>query len=408
MKLALILLAAGFAAFTFAPRPISGAEFSDLPVYAFYADHMLSGGLPYRDFAFEYPPLAAPLLALGGLGGTDASEFKLTFALLMLLVACGVVLLTGVIAERTGGDRRTGLIAAAVALLLCGALVRSRFDLAPVALTLAALALLCAQRPRAAFAVLGLGALTKGFPLVVAPVALAWLLGRGERRAAAHAAAVLAAVLVGVGGAAVAISPEGFVDSLQYHLDRPAQVESTPAVLLTGLEAVGVGEAVPEESFGSAGVRHPQSRLVLGLCAALLAGVIVLLAGAMAMRRPPGNRELVLASLAAVAAFAALGKVLSPQFLIWVAPLTALAAAWRMHALAATLAGAQVLTLVEFPALYGNLERNEHAAMAVVGVRNAVLCGAIVLALRALLSPARVSARSWSPGRRRLPRPAPR
>ena len=408
MKLALLLLAVGFAALTFAPRPISGAEFSDLPVYAFYADQMLNGGLPYRDFAFEYPPLAAPLLALAGVAGTGASEFKLAFALLMLLLAGAVVVLTGALAERTGGDRRTAQIGGAAALLLCGALVRSRFDLAPVALTLAALALLCAQRPRAAFAVLGLGALTKGFPLVIAPVALAWLLARGERRAAAHAATVLAAVLVGAGGVAVAVSPQGFADSLRYHLDRPAQVESTPAVMLTGLEAAGVGEAASEESFGSAGVRHPQSRLVLGLCGALLAGLVVLLAVAMALRRPPGARELVLGSLTAVAAFAALGKVLSPQFLIWVAPLTALAAAWRMHALAATLVAAQVLTLVEFPALYGNLERNEHAAVAVVGVRNALLCAAIVLAARALLSPARLSARSWWLGRRRLPRPAPR
>ena len=82
-------------------------------------------------------------------------------------------------------------------MLLCGALIRTRFDLAPVALTLAALLLLCVERPRAAFAVLGLGALTKGFPLVVAPVALAWLVARGERRAARQGAAVLAADAAG-------------------------------------------------------------------------------------------------------------------------------------------------------------------------------------------------------------------
>ncbi len=85
------------------------------------------------------------------------------------------------------------------------------------------------------------------------------------------------------------------------------------------------------------------------------------------------TRELVLASLAAVAAFAVLGKVLSPQFMIWVAPLTALAAAWRMYPLAATLAAAHVLTLVEYPGLYDDLAANDHAAIAVVGLRNAVL-----------------------------------
>jgi hypothetical protein len=153
---------------------------------------------------------------------------------------------------------------------------------------------------------------------------------------------------------------------------------------------------------------------VLGLFTGLLAGVVALLAGAMTLsnRGPPGSRELVLASFAAIAAFAVLGKVLSPQFLIWVAPLTALAASWRMYPLAATLAGAQVLTLVEYPGLYGDLERNDHGAMLVVGLRNAVLGAAIVLAIRSLVlpttGPARGSARWTWPGRLRRPRPAHR
>jgi hypothetical protein len=221
---------------------------------------------------------------------------------------------------------------------------------------------------------------------------------------------VLVATLAAIGGGAAAVSPDGFGDSLRYHLDRPAQVESSPAVVLTALEAAGIGEARAERSFGSSGIRHPRSRLVLGLFTGLLAGVVALLAGAMTLGRggPPGPRELVLASLAAVAAFAVLGKVLSPQFLIWVAPLTALAASWRMYPLAATLAAAQALTLVEYPGLYEELERNEHGAMLVVGLRNAVLCAALAMAVRSLLGPARGAARWTSPGRLGRPRPAPR
>ena len=64
---------------------------------------------------------------------------------------------------------------------------------------------------------------------------------------------------------------------------------------------------------------------------------------------------MVLASLAAVTAFAVLGKVLSPQFVIWILPLGALAFAWRMHALAAAVAAAAVLTQLEFPSRYFDL-----------------------------------------------------
>ena len=386
MRLALLVLAGGFLVITFGPEPFRGADETDLPIYAHYADHMLGGELPYRDFLFEYPPLAAPLLALAGLAGTALDTYELAFAALTFVIAGVVVWLTGALGERTGGDRRVALVGSALALLLCGALIQTRFDLAPLALTVAALVLLCRSRPRAAFAVLGLGALTKGFPLVVAPVALVWLVARGDGRAALHGAGVLAATLVIVAGGAIALSPDGFSDFLEYHLDRPAQVESSPAVAVTALETLGIGEAVPEKSFSSAGLRHPQSGLVIGLFTGLLAGTVALIAASMATRGPPSARDLVLASFAAVAAFAVLGKVFSPQFMIWVAPLTALAASWRMYPLAATLAAAQVLTLAEFPALYPYLERNGHAAMLVIGLRNLTLVAAILLALRELVS----------------------
>ena len=86
-RLALLLLGAGFLLVTFGPQPFSGPEESDLPVYAYYADLMLHGDLPYRDFGFEYPPLAAPLMALGGIAGTGEREYELAFAALTFAAA---------------------------------------------------------------------------------------------------------------------------------------------------------------------------------------------------------------------------------------------------------------------------------------------------------------------------------
>lgn len=408
MRTAVALLAALFLMITLGPQPFSGPDRSDLPIYSSYAEQMFDGSLPYRDFEFEYPPLAAPVLALGGFAGTGERPYRLGFAALMFVIACAVVWLIGEIAVRTGGDRRMALVAGAVALGLCGSLIRSRFDLVPTALMLAALLLLCAERPRAALGVLGLAVVTKGFPIVVVPVALTWLAARGRQRAAAQGAAVLVAVLLVIGGGTWALWPAGFEDSLRYHLDRPAQVEGSPAVVLTALETVGVGQAISEKSFKSAGVRHPQSGLVLALFTGLLAATVAVLAGAMTLRGPPDARDLVLASLAAVAAFSVFGKVFSPQFMIWIAPLTALAVVWGMYPLAATLAVAQVLTLYEFPRLYPNLEDNDYYGVAVVGLRNAVVVAALVLAVRALVNPAREAAGPTWPGRLRRPRPAPR
>jgi hypothetical protein len=362
--------------------PWSDERVNDLFVYRSYADPVLAGALPYRDVFSEYPPLASAAIALPGLAGTGAETFRLAFAAWTLLLAGVVVLLCGAIAARSGGDRRRALLAAALAPLLCGALLRTHFDLAPVALTLAALLLVCTGRPRGGLAVLGLAAMTKLFPLVVAPVALAWLVGRGRRREAWQAGATLAAVLALIGAAAVAASPDGALDAVRYHLDRPVQIESTPALIVLGLDGLGVGEADGVASHRSDGLVHPADGFVTGALIAGFLGLIAVLA-LLAARRTD-SRSLVLASLAAVVAFAALGKVLSPQFVIWTLPLGALAFAWRMHALAAAVAGAAILTQVEFPARYFDLVAREPFPVAVVTARNAVLLAALMLVVRAL------------------------
>jgi Glycosyltransferase family 87 len=369
-------------AFTLWVMPWSDERVNDLFLYRSYADAVLAGAVPYRDVFSEYPPLASAAIMLPGLAGTGADGFRLAFAGWTLLLAGAVVLLCGALAARTGGDRGRALLAAALAPLLCGALLRTHFDLAPVALTLAALVLLSTGRPRSGLAVLGLGAMTKLFPLVVAPVAVAWLAGRGLRREAWEAAAALAAVVALICGAAVAASPDGALEAVRYHLDRPVQIESTPALILLGLDGLGAGEAHGVASHRSDGLVHPADGFVTGALLAGLLGLLVLLAFLAA--RHPDARSLVLASLAAVVAFAALGKVLSPQFVIWALPLGALAFAWRMHALAAAVAAAAILTQVEFPARYFDLVAREPFPIAVVTARNAVLLATLFLAVRAL------------------------
>jgi hypothetical protein len=378
---ALALLVAGWA-LTLWVEPWSDERVNDLFVYRTYAEPVLAGALPYRDAFSEYPPLASPAIVVPGILSTGADAFRLAFASWTLLLAAAVVLLCGALAVRTGGDRRRALFAAALMPLLCGALVRTHFDLAPVALALAALLLLCTGRPRAGMAVLGLGAMTKFFPLLIAPVALAWLVGRGKRREAWQSAVALFAVLAVVAGAALAASPESALDAVRYHLDRPVQVESTPALVLLALDQAGFGDAVSVASHRSDGLAHQRDGLVSGALLAVLAGVIVLLA-LFAARRPE-PRSLVLASLTAVAAFVVLGKVLSPQFVIWVLPLGALAFAWRMHALAAVTAAAAVLTQLEFPARYFDLVAREPLPLVLVTLRNAALLGVVVLSIRAL------------------------
>jgi uncharacterized membrane protein len=389
---ALALLAAGWA-LTMWVGPWSDDRVNDLFVYRTFAEPVLHGGLPYRDVAFEYPPLAAPTIVLPGLVGTGEETFRWAFALWTLGAAIALVLLCGALARATGGDARRAMLAAALMPLLCGALVRTHFDLFPVALLLAGLLLLCRDRPRAGLAVLGLGAMTKAFPLVAVPVALAWLVGRGRRRDAWQGALACAAVILVVAGVAVAASPRGAAAAVRYHQERPVQIESSPALVLLGLDAAGVGHAASVSSHRSAGLVHPADDAVTSLFVIALVALVAIVCAAVASRTADGagvpdalagSRQMVLGALAATVGFAVFGKVLSPQFVIWAIPLGALAFAWGLHALAAAVVIAAVLTWIEFPAHYFEVVAREPLAIGLVALRNLALLAVIVLSAREL------------------------
>jgi hypothetical protein len=120
------------------------------------------------------------------------------------------------------------------------------------------------------------------------------------------------------------------------------------------------------------------------LLAATLALVVVLVA-----RGPPEERRLLLGALAAVVAFAALGKVLSPQFLVWLVPFGALAWTWGERTLALLLAAAILLTQLEFPGRYEELVDERTSVVLLVAARNATLIAALAVTLARLAGPVR-------------------
>jgi hypothetical protein len=180
------------------------------------------------------------------------------------------------------------------------------------------------------------------------------------------------------------LSPAGTREAIDYHLERPVQVESLPAAGAVLLDALGAGEAHSVQSHRSDGLEHPAASALTAVALTLMLATVAAAAAA-AARAEGGPRDLVLAALTAVLAFAALGKVLSPQYLLWLVPLGALAFAWRMHALALALAAAAILTQLEFPARYFDVVARDPFAIGLVALRNVALLTALALALRELL-----------------------
>jgi hypothetical protein len=95
-------------------------------------------------------------------------------------------------------------------------------------------------------------------------------------------------------------------------------------------------------------------------------------------RRPATGTRLLRYSAASVCAFIAFGKVLSPQFLLWLIPLVPLVRGRRGLAAAALLTAALLLTQVWFPAGYFEYVGSfDHAG--VVLVRNVTLVALLVV-----------------------------
>ncbi len=370
--------------------PFSDTTVNDLFVYRTYADLIAGGGLPYVDFGFEYPPLAALPIWLGGLPGRDEATYAVGFAVLM----GGCAIVGQQLAARLAGERRAGLQVAwmlALAPVLIGASVRTHFDALPIAIALGGLLALARERPDLGFLLLGIGTMTKLFPGLLAVVAVVWLVARGERRAALRGAAIFAAVVVLV---SLPLSGSGYVDSFTFHLERPVQIESTPASVLFALgDSQVTGTNLRPDRFKSNGLDGGQADLVaavFALALVLALGWVIVLAA-----RGRDARHLVLTGFAALLAFVALGKVFSPQYVIWLAPFAALAWVWGERSVAALTGAAIVLTHVEFPGRYFDLINEQTGVILVVAARNALLLAALALLARALLRrPAAAAARS--------------
>ena len=358
-------------------------QITDTPIYQRYGEAMTDGRVPYRDFRVEYPPAALPMFVLPALGQRGTREYDRRFEGLMAGLGVACVLLVAVMAPSVWAP-----FFVAASPLLLGSVLLSRFDLWPAALTAAALVLLLAGRHRLGLGTLGLATAAKLYPAVLVPVAVAhvWRL-RGRREALAGAAAFLAVVATVVLPFFV-LAPGGVWDAFWQQAGRPLQIESLGAGLLLGAHHLfGVGITM-ESSHGS-------QNLAGGLPGALAVVSTVLQAAALAAiwlwysRGPAVRDRLLAASAAAVCAFVAFGKVLSPQFLIWLVPLVPLVRGRHGLVASGLLAAALVLTQLWFPFRYWELALEfDRPASWLVLARDVVLVG-LTLVLAARVRPGR-------------------
>lgn len=270
---------------------------------------------PFHALPREYPLLTIIPFSLALVA--PAYWYQVAFALVMILVAAFVYALLARYRSRKAA------IAFAFYIVVGGwGTAAGRFDLVPSALTLIAVLYAVRSKWNWAFAFLALATLFKFYPLVLLlPFLLAQQMQSREKWTSWRRLLPLGSfviVCVVVMGVSLALSVEGTLGPFSYFENRPIQVESAAASLLWICSVLGYHLNFVH-TYGSLNVITP-----VDIVASLLVTVLLVLGlGYTYWLQWRGKLDLATSTLLTLLIVMFTGKVFSPQYLIWVAPLVA-------------------------------------------------------------------------------------
>ena len=338
--------------------------------------------LPYRDFPFEYPPLALlPMLAAAAVT-VDPVAYPYVFGTLAALAALSAVLLGSRVRARLGPGAfpRYGP-ATAAALLLVGFSVEARIDVFSAALVAGALLCAITERPVLLGVLLGAGAATKVYPALLWPALVAPLVATGRWCEVGRSLGALCAVGAGAAALGFFASPEGFLAGMRFQGQRGLQVESVGASLLAGGAWLAGAPLRSAHAFGSMDVVGAGPALLaslLRLCVPLGALAAATVAVRAVRRGAVGAQVYIDALGLAIALLWVTSPVLSAQYLIWGVPALLLVRPRVARGLYLVALG---VTQIEFPTCWGLVSNLHPAGIAILLVRNGLLVAlAVVLA----------------------------
>jgi hypothetical protein len=355
---------------------------------------ILAGLMPYRDFTFEYPPLALLPLVLPQLlaaGDGSMETYRWLFLLQNTLISCGIAVALAWLALRQWAPGSPSRVLAAYALLVVAVapLVAWRYDILVGLFVVLAVLATVKDRPTLAGLALGLGALAKVYPAFLLPVFLVRHLARREGLAAVRMltgfllpVAVVMVPLIVMGGRAALY----FVDWQQA---RGVEIESVVSGVVLLAHLVFGADAVANHAFNSWQISSPLADVLASPLPILMVVSLALVftAAFVGFRaehgaEPARQGDLLSACLLAVLLVVILtNKVLSPQYMVWLIPLAALRP-MREAVLLALIGG---LTLVIFLLNWPQLLALDAGMIVLLNVRNLLLLILLVwLALRIL------------------------
>lgn len=275
-----------------------------------YLEILHSDGLPYRDRAVEYTPLALGLLTLLDRSGvhstlTAIAWSHLAFELMIVAVLWRV------------WSRRAALWFLVLGTpMLLFPFPYARIDLASVLLAVVGVALVRRHRPALGGVALGLALLSKIWPVALAPLLL---VRRRWRGVVAFTVTVATGLVAWVAWAGV----DGIGQVVSFRRARGWQIESLPGILAHAID--------PDGSVFEAGAWRSAAPMTAWARAALLVAMTATIAWAWwrTTRSDAATRDdaEATATVLAVVAVLVFAPILSTQYVLWMLPFAAIVAA---------------------------------------------------------------------------------
>jgi hypothetical protein len=383
----------------------SDARISLLPSSA--APHLL----PYRDFVFQYPPLAVVPVVLPALITTDPVLYPYAFGTLAGIAALAIAVagwsIRAHLAEAMSAGRYLWLSAAA--LFLVGVTLETRLDVFAAAAVAAALWAAMVDRQVLAGLLLGAGAAIKVYPGLLFFAFVAFLVAQGDhRKIVASSGAFLSAVLLCCVPAAL-LSWGGLLQALGLHSARELQIESVAATVVAWARLAAGSPLETVRAFGAREIVSASSHALASVCRLLV--VLMVLIGALlpwlGLRKGQSDAKALLIDAVAmtIAGIWIASPVLSPQYLVWGLPaflFVSSPAARLLYLLALA------LTRIVYPACYPFISHLSLPGLALVSVRNCILIAAWAALVKTHLIPRRGGRRTWRESGSRAALPADR
>jgi hypothetical protein len=352
---------------------------SDVYRYFEFASKAIQGFIPYRDYVIEYPIFALPFFLIPRLVMANWAGYRLLFGIEMLLMNAAAVYLVVCYVRLKEGIEHVPVRLVWYTLFfisLCPLLI-ARFDLAPMTFAFAAAFWWYSGRNNVGGITAGIGTLIKIFPAAIALTAILW---EASRYRLSRVRGTIAFILSVVAGTTFWIILGGthIIEFPQYHLERGLEIGSLYSGILIVIGKLTGTEISHIFTHFSYELVTPWSTQMASLTL-LIQGASLMLVLWRFWRS--SMRDGLRYAAAAVLVLVVTGKVLSPQYVIWLFPFMAVLEG-RTGAVARPLFLVCCLaTTATYPWSFKALLSFDPWAIGLLNLRNFLLVGLLALLL---------------------------